>query len=194
MVDVVTDQSGFSLYFAVGRNHQNKKRMTKRDFLILVIKLFGLNAAVVSIFSVLPNNVLFSLDHVDDFVIIWIIISAVVVAGLFWLLTFKADKLVDLLRLDKGFSNDRIELGNINPADIIKVGVFIIGGLMIVRHIPILLSQIFWAFKGDIVGQEFTPKDKFNLGTSGLNVLLGYLLFTNYDVIAKRLKRKEDDA
>ena len=162
--------------------------MTKRDFLILMIKLFGLYSAVTTIFSVLPNNVMFSLGQVDIFVIIWIIIVTVIVAGLFWVLTFRADKLVDLLKLEKGFSDDRIELGDIKSEDIIKTGTFVIGGLLIIENIPGLLSQTFWAFRGEVVGFEFTAKDKFNLGVSGLNVLLGYLLFTNYDAVARRLK------
>jgi len=128
----------------------------------------------------------------DIFTMIWLIISTLIVAGLFWLLTFKADKLVDLLKLDKGFAEDRIELGNIKAIDIIKTGVFIIGGLMILKSIPALLSQIFWAFKGDIAGQEFTAEDKFNLTVNGLNLLLGYLLFTNYDVVASKLRGRKD--
>ncbi len=70
------------------------------------------------------------------------------------------------MKLGKGFTDDRMELGNIKSSDIIKTGTFIIGGLMIVDNIPSLLSQAFWAFKGDIVGQEFSSKDKFNLTVS----------------------------
>src|SRR6187402_507201 len=118
--------------------------MTKRDFLILMIKLFGLYSAVTTIFSALPNNIAFSLRYMDAFVMMWLIIATLIAVGLFWVLTFKADKLVDLLKLDKGFADDRIELGNIKAVDIIKTGVFIIGGLLILKSIPGLLSQIFW--------------------------------------------------
>jgi hypothetical protein len=166
--------------------------MTKRDFLILMIKLFGLYSAVTTIFSALPNNIAFSLRYIDAFIVAWLIIATLITVGLFWLLTFKADRLVDLLKLDKGFADDRIELGNIKAIDIIKTGVFIIGGLLILKSIPGLLSQIFWAFKGDIAGQEFTAEDKFSLTVNGLNLLLGYLLFTNYDVVARRLRGKTD--
>ena len=122
----------------------------------------------------------------------WLIIATLIAVGLFWVLTFKADKLVDLLKLDKGFTDDRIELGNIKSEDIIKTGIFIIGGLLFIQHVPGLLSNIFWAFKGDIVGMEFNEKDKIALGVNGLNVLLGCLLFTNYDIIARRLKVKKN--
>jgi len=168
--------------------------MTKRDFFILLIKVFGLYSAVTAIFGVLPSNVMFGMNGVISIeTYIWTVAVFFIVAGLFWLLTFKADKLVDLLKLHKGFSDERIEFGDIKSENIIKIGVFIIGGLLMINSIPRLLSQIFWAFKGEVIGQEFTARDKFNIGVSGLNVLLGYLLFTNSDRVARMLNKKNND-
>jgi hypothetical protein len=59
-----------------------------------MIKIFGLYSAVTTIFSVLPNNIMFSLGHLDATFAGWIVIVLVVTFGLFWLLTFKADRLV----------------------------------------------------------------------------------------------------
>jgi hypothetical protein len=167
--------------------------MTKRDFFILLVKVFGLYSAVTAIFGVLPNNIMFGMGgEIQIEVYIWTIAVIVIVAGLFWLLTFKADSLVDFLKLSKGFSDDRIELGNIKPVEIIRIAVFITGGLLLIRSIPGLLSQIFWLFKGEVIGQEFSPRDKFNIVVSGLNVLLGYLLFTNSDKVARLLDRNKE--
>ena len=135
---------------------------------------------------------MFSLGHLDATVAAWIVIVLVVTVGLFWLLTFKADRLVDILKLDKGFTGDRIELVNVKSTDIIKIGTLVIGGLLFLKNIPALLSNVFWAFKGDITGLEFSEKDKFNLVVSGLNVIAGYLLFTNYDFVSRRLMNKGD--
>ena len=166
--------------------------MTKRDFFILLIKLFGLHSMVIALFSFLPNNIAFAFQQVDIVVIIWTIIVIAIVVGLFWLLVFEADKVVDLMKLGTGFTDDRIELGNLKSSDIVKTGTFIIGGLMIVDHIPGLLSQTFWAFKGEIVGREFNSKDKFNLTVSVLNVLIGYLLITNLNFVSRLLTSKKD--
>ena len=165
--------------------------MTKRDFLVLMIKLFGLYSAVTTMFSVLPNNIIFALGHLDATIAVWVTVVFVVTIGLFWLLTFKADRLVGFLKLERGFNDDRIELGNIKADDIIKIGTFVIGGLLLIKSIPGLLSNLFWAFKGYIAGIEFGEKDKFNLTVSVLNVLLGYLLFANYDFVARRLTKKK---
>ena len=76
--------------------------------------------------------------------------------------------------------------------DIIRIAVFITGGLLLIKSIPGLLSQIFWSFKGEVIGQEFNPRDKFNIVVSGLNVLSGYLLFTNSDRVARLLDKKKE--
>jgi hypothetical protein len=149
--------------------------MTKRDFFIALIKVFGLYSAVTALFSGLPSNVMFGIDgEIDIFVYFWVVAATLVIAALFWFLTFKADKLSDWLKLEKGFSDERIDFGHIKSEDIIKTGIFIIGGLLIVQNVSNLLSQLIWALKmSEAMGQEFTMQDKFNLGVKALNVLLG---------------------
>lgn len=166
--------------------------MTKRDFFIVLIKLFGLHSIIISIFSVLPNNIAFAFQQVDLVVIFWAVISIAIIVGLFWLLVFEADKVVDFMKLSKGLTDNRMDLGNIKSTDIIKTGTFIIGGLMIVDNIPNFLSQLFWAFKGNVIGEEFTSRDKFKLTISGLNVIIGYLLVSNLNFVAKLLTSKKN--
>lgn len=164
--------------------------MTKRDFFILVIKLFGLMSIVTSLFSIIPSNISLSLMEIDAFSLIWIAITIVTVIGLFVLLVFNADKVVRLLRLDKGFDNEKIELGNLNSAEIVKIGTFIIGGLLILDNIPGFLSHTLFAFKGSVIGQVYDSKDNFNWVISGINIFIGYLLLTNFSFVAKILKMK----
>ncbi len=162
--------------------------MTKRDFFILLIKVFGLFSVVTSLFSILPGNISFAIMYIDLFSIIWIAAVAILIIGLFVLLIFKAEKVVNLLKLDKGFENNKIELGNLNSSDIIKIGTFIIGGLLILKNFPIFLSQIFFEFKSNVSGMGIIDNNRFQLAINGLNLLIGYLLITNYDYVAKKLK------
>jgi len=83
--------------------------MTKKDFFILIIKIFGLFSVVSSLFSILPSNISFALMDFGFFSLIWIAVVLVVIIGLFVLLIFKAEKVVKLLKLDKGFDEDRID-------------------------------------------------------------------------------------
>jgi hypothetical protein len=136
---------------------------------------------------------MFSMGVPDLFSVIWIIIVITIIIGLFVLLVFKAEKIVGLLKLDKGFDDDRIELGNLTSASVIKIGSFVVGGLMILHNIPAFLGHALWAFKGEIRGIPYDRKDYFNWMVSGLNVLIGFLLVTNYGFVAKLLRSKGED-
>ena len=167
--------------------------MTKRDFFIIIVKLFGLFSVVTSIFSVIPSNISFALMDIDLFSVIWIITAIIIVIGLFVLLIFKSDKVVKLLKLDKGFDDERIEIGNLNMNSIVQLAVIIIGGLLILDNIPAFLSHTLYAFKGDIVGINYDTMDKFNWAVNGINLVLGFLLLTNYNTVSKILKIKENN-
>ena len=166
--------------------------MTKRDFFILVIKLFGLFSLVTSLFSVFPNNISFALMYIDAFSLAWLAVAVFVVIGLFVLLVLRPDKVVSLLRLDKGFDDDRIDLGNLKSSDILKLGIFIIGGLLMLDNIPPFLSHTLFAFKGDVSGKVYDTEDKFRWALNAINLLLGYLLVTNYSSVSKLLKRDKE--
>lgn len=113
---------------------------------------------------------------------------SVLIIGLFILLVFKTDKVVKMLRLDKGFDDDKIELGNLQSPDIIKAGSFIIGGLLILYNIPPFLSYLIQAFKRDMMGLGFDLVQKIDWFTTGLYIIVGYLLITNFGFVAKLLK------
>ncbi len=162
--------------------------MTKRDLFILTIKLFGLQAIGISLFSVLPSILTVTFRQFDVVVIIWTIILISLVGLICWSLIYEADKIVDLLRLSKGFTDDRVELGNIKPRDIIKIGTFIIGGLMVVSNIPELLGLTFWTFMDD---DDFGSKEKYSLTVRGLEIIVGYLLITNVSFFAGLLNKEE---
>jgi hypothetical protein len=165
--------------------------MTKRDFFILIFKLFGLQAIGLSFFSVLPSVLSVTFRQLDAIIIIWTLIIIVIMVVICWSLLFEADKIVDLLRLTKGFTDDRIELGDIKAKHVIKTGTFIIGGLMIVSNIPELLGQVFMIFMGDQERLNFDLKDQYSLIVLGLHIVTGYLLITNLDFISRLLEEKK---
>ncbi len=159
--------------------------MTKRDFFILLIKVFGLYSIITTLFSVIPNSLSsISLDF-GIAAILWSIFGSGIAIGITVILLSKADKVVQLLKLDKGFDDDRIDFGNIKPSDIVKIGSFIIGGFLILNNIPNFISHALFSYKSEVVGYEYTSKQYFQWAVSGVNILLGLFLFTKYDLIAK---------
>jgi len=97
--------------------------MTKKDFFILAIKLFGLSSALSAVFYALPSNLgnlVYAFQSLDWALIILVLIILMVTVGLFIVLIFKAHSVVEILQLDKGFNDARIELGNFKSEDLIK--------------------------------------------------------------------------
>ncbi len=135
---------------------------------------------------VLSNIIIFFMDD-NSWGIDYMVISSVVV-GLIILMIMKSDRVVDVLNLDKGFDDSVIELGNLKAEDIIKIGTFIIGGLLLVNNLPKFLSYTYFAFKGSIIAMKYDIVDNTAWGISALNVIVGYLLITNYEFVVKVLK------
>lgn len=176
--------------------------MTKRDFFILIIKIFGLYSIISSLFSVLPNNISFVIQNIEIIGIIWLLATALIIIGLFYLLLSKADKISKLLKLENGFDEDRIDFNGLKSLDIIKFVVLIIGGLLFVENIPTFLSHTLFAFKSSIpqgFDQAYENQGllKYNRLedyvywiSSAFNLIIGYLLIANFKKISNYLNKK----
>jgi hypothetical protein len=173
--------------------------MTKKDFFRLVIKIFGLYSVISIIFSVFPSNIFMVLNEIDFVGIIWIIGSLLIVGLIFVFLIYKPDKIIGWLKLDKGFDDDRIEFQNFNNSNILKLAVIVIGGIILIQNIPAFLSHTLFSFKSSAGNGlkdnmfKFGLKDYIHWATSSLNIILGYLMLTNYNYIIRILKEKDKE-
>lgn len=174
--------------------------MTKKDFFRIIIKLFGLYWLISSLFS---TGQFYFLSFIPGFTlpaILMAILLFLVEIILFYLLIIKTDVLITLLHLDKGFDNDIIEFHNFDLDNIIKLGVFIIGGTMILDNIAVFLNQSYLAFKvhtstvADLIG--LNGYSTYHWAVSLTKIILGYLLLTNYPALSRFLlkitQKKED--
>lgn len=171
--------------------------MEKRDFFIVLIKIFGLYSIIQVLFSVLPNNIIFVITNIDFVGVVWIIATFLVVIGLWIILITKADKICAFLKLEKGFDEQRIDFGSLKSLDIIKIVVLIIGGFLLIENIPPLLSHTLFAFKSSVprnLGKSLLKynrlEDYVRWVTRGVNVLVGYLLIVNFKGISNFINKK----
>lgn len=65
---------------------------------------------------------------------------------------------------------------------------------MFLRTLPYLISHLYWLLREDNLGNEIPFNDKVTLGAQVLNLLIGYLLFINNDVVANYFDRKKDNS
>lgn len=168
--------------------------MTKRDFFIVLVKIFGLYATLVSLFTVVPRMFSYVGAGFDTLSLTWILLSALVVVALFVGLLFKAEGVVRLLRLERGFDEERIDFGRMSGLTILKFSLLIIGATLVIDQLPAFLSHSYYAFKADLRGPGYDSESNFNWAVSSLELILGLALVMQYDRIALFLMRKEEGA
>lgn len=172
--------------------------MTKKDFFRLLIKIFGLYSVISVLFSVFPNNLFMVINQIDFVGIVWIVVSLLAVGLLFAFLIYKPDKIIGLLKLDKGFDDDSFDFQNFNNSNIFKLAVIVIGGILLIKSIPSFLSHTLFAFKSsfgnelDINVFKFALKDYVQWAISFINIIIGYLMLTKFNHFIKIFKDKEN--
>jgi hypothetical protein len=161
--------------------------MTKRDFFKVLIKIFGLYSLVLTVFSIIPQNISNILFSFDFAMLLMVVASVLISIGLFVILLFKTDSIINLLKLDKGFDDELIHFGNLNNENILKLALLIIGGFLIIDHTPRFLLDAVNVFKYKINFStiEGSKVNYYSLSFEALNILIGYLLITNYKSISK---------
>jgi hypothetical protein len=104
-----------------------------------------------------------------------------------FLLISKADLIINKLELDKGFDDENVILGNMNSFMIFKLAVLLVGFFLIMDYVPSFLYHVINAFKKEVTsyGIDAQKVDCFGLTVSFVNIVLGYLLITNYKRIAE---------
>lgn len=169
--------------------------MTKKDFFILMIKLFGLYSIITAMFFQLPQSISFAfggfIDGIDYYSLLYLGVILLLIVALFVFLIFKSHHIVRLLKLEQGFDTDNIELGNLSAREIIKIAVLVIGGFLIINNLPVFVQNTLNAFYHELQFQTTELIDKWNWFLPGANVLIGYLLITNMAFVARVIDGKK---
>ncbi len=170
--------------------------MTKRDFFRIIIRLFALYLLLLTIFNFIPTNVSYLSYELAIWPVLIILGSAVLIILLFVFLLRKSDNVIDVLKLDKGFDDERIEFGNLGSLEIVKIALIFIGGFMFLDHLPEFLHYCYLGFKKEISATGLGPFeaqglaefwDYFRWFVSGVNLLVSYLILSNLGRLARFL-------
>jgi hypothetical protein len=162
--------------------------MTKRDFFRVLTKLFGLFIFIEYLFEGIITNFSFFYMDSEPIVVMISIVVLLIWAGLFLVIMFKTDTILDMLSLDKGFEDERIDLGEMKASGLMKIGLIVIGGLLVINNIAPMFYHIFYAFKAEI--NDYLIQSQINTPLSMLimKVILGAILVLNNDKIVKGMK------
>jgi hypothetical protein len=175
--------------------------MTIRTFWTIFIKILGIYLVVDSIGVVTQSiSSLFYTNRFDNspFMIVLSITSIALTLGIYIailrLCVFKPEWLISKLKLDKGFTEERLDL-NISSSTALSVAAIIIGGLLFIDSLSLLAIQLFSYFKNDNLSSvhvQDNPSTKWIL-IYGLKTILGYWIVKNYQVIANVIGRKDKE-
>ncbi len=167
--------------------------MTKKDFFILLIKIMGLYFFIQMFFYILPQSYSFiALAPRADRGSVWLIFLVFAISILFFYLIIRyAHIIVVFLGLEKHFDSSGIETNHITKKDILQLGIIIIGGMLIVNSFVDFQHQILLYYRSKELG-TLDDISNIRLAIPVLNILIGYLLMTNYDLIAKKIGQKNE--
>lgn len=110
------------------------------------------------------------------YVVVVLILTIAIYFFVLWLFVFKTSWLIDKLKLEQGFSEEKFEY-NIQYSSIMTIAIIVIGGLIFVDSLPLFCKEAF---------NYFQQKRMFNENFSSgwiffhlVKTVLGYLLMTN---------------
>ncbi|MGQ7947567.1 hypothetical protein [Flavobacterium sp. WC2509] len=148
--------------------------------------LFGCISLIPQFFSTLSFTD--GLLDVKNLIPIWLMLFGSILAYAFVirLFLFKTDWIIEKLKLEKNFTEERIDI-KISSTEILTISIIIIGGLIIVESLPLFFSRLI-----DFFQQKSQLKEYHE--TSWLvyyffKLIIGYLLVTNGKNIAKYLAK-----
>lgn len=172
--------------------------MTKKDLFSIIIKLFGLYSIISFITTHLAMMVSFAtITEWEPIIILWILIAVSVFCGFAVLLVFYPNVIIKWFKLDKGYDNTEAGIPKMDLSNLIKVAVIIVGFLFIIQSFSPLLVNITYLLpplvgKGD-VAEMISRGDSYTF-IHLMNLVIGYLLLTNYSAITGFLLRKDSDS
>lgn len=158
--------------------------MSPRNFFRVVLKLFAL-FFLLGFVAMIPQIIsavsfLFGLWAEDSGGIIAVFIWAIFIIALYgyvtFLLFFRTDKILDLLKLDQGFDQDSFSFEFPKRA-ILTTGLIVVGGIILVGEVPNFCSTIFKAIQDkSVIHLGFVAPDWPGIIASAVKIIIGLLL------------------
>ena len=158
--------------------------MSPRSFWIVLLKLVGV-WILFHAFDVVPQFfLLFYTASPSPFryenweVLLILLIALLIYLWIFRVLIVRPGSVIDKLKLDEGFDEDRLDF-NIHRSTVITIAIIIIGGLMIIDSVPLFFRQLFLYLQS-----RTTPYNSNLISPTWIFVylvktLIGYLLIAN---------------
>ena len=171
--------------------------MAIRTFWTLLLKILGI-WLVLSGLSVIPQFIgvytIFSFNFDESIVgvvfsIFIMLLTVVVYLLVLKLFVFNSDWIIDKLKLDKQFQEERIDL-SVTLKTVLTIATIVIGGLILVDAFPMLFKHIFSFMQQKAVFRE-SPEFSWIIFYA-IKSLIGYLLMTDSKPVINYILQKTE--
>jgi hypothetical protein len=168
--------------------------MTPRSLFAIIIKIIGLNL-IVNAFITLPQWASFTFINLEQIGHQGILPFVLLLVLAFYILIlicclFRTDWLINNLHLDRGFSEEKLEL-NIHRSTVLKISVIVIGAVMLIDYLPVLCEHTFAYFQmgGPDHGFKDNPNSKY-IVFDLVKIFAGFFFVTSSRLIVNFIERQ----
>ena len=173
--------------------------MTPRTFFALFIKILGIYLVLDSV-TIVPEFIFttistFTMRDSDTWqgMVITVFLLLLLMATYYFILRFcifKTDWIIDKLKLDAGFAEEKLEL-DIHRSTVLRIAVIVMGGLIFIDAFPLFCKEFFnfISFKETVGKLGQTQKTDWII-LYLVKMLLGYFLMVNSIIVVSFVERK----
>jgi hypothetical protein len=124
---------------------------------------------------------------------IWALVSTLLILFAYGIvsfyLIFRADVIINRLKLDDGFNQDMFQL-NIHRSTILSISIIVIGGLIVINEIPNFCRLLFSYYQQKRMTRGLQDPGISNIVMSGTKIIVGILMLTNQRQIVRFIEWK----
>lgn len=169
--------------------------MTIRTFWNILLKILGIWLILSGLsvipqfiwaFSVFGNQPKGSTMMGVVAIAVLLLVTAAMFILVIWVFVFKSHLIIDKLKLDKGYSEEKIDL-NLKLNTALTIAIIVIGGMMFADSLPQLLRNIYSGFLQDDLVRKDPVTALIILYLA--KTIIGYLLMTNSRIIIGFIKK-----
>ena len=170
--------------------------MSVRNFWTIFLKALGIwlvISGLTTIVQFISTLSALSFSNEGDvwsalYAIVLTLLTIAIYFFILWLFVFKTSWLIDKLKLEQGFPEDKIEY-NIHYSSVMTIAIIVIGGLIFIDSLPQFCRETFNYFQQNRMfhGNFSSGWIFFHL----VKTVLGYLLMTNSKSIVKFIESKK---
>jgi hypothetical protein len=169
--------------------------MTIRTFWTFFIKILGI-WLVLSSLTIIPQPLIVLPFFRDNYnynvsgiglIVGLLLLTIVLYIFVLWLFVFRTAWLIEKLHLDKGFTEEKIQL-NIKQSTVLAIAVIVVGGFIFVDSFPQLCNQTFEFLKQKNMFVENPNSGRIILHL--VKTIIGYLLMTNSQLVIKYIEKQ----